>query len=123
MNDEELDSAIAERFKVYEKGIRLPAGFKGRFIVSVRRKRILRRVWTLGSICAAAAVCAMLMSPGKTGSASYDGRPSLTARASGSDETARFSYLALLGYMHECFSRSRSSRRKEEERLRAKNNQ
>ena len=37
MSDEELDAAIAERFKAYEAGIRLPDGFKGRFVSSMRR--------------------------------------------------------------------------------------
>ena len=50
MSDDELDAAIAERFKAYEAGIRLPDEFKGRFIGSVRRKRTLRRLGLLGLI-------------------------------------------------------------------------
>ena len=62
MSDDELDAAIAERFKAYEAGIRLPDEFKGRFIGSVRRKRTLRRLGMLGLIGAMAAVCVTIAS-------------------------------------------------------------
>ena len=55
MNDEELDAANAERVKAYEAGIRLPGEFKERFVGSVRRRRVWRRVWMLGLFCAMAA--------------------------------------------------------------------
>ena len=115
MSDEELDTAIAERFKAYEAGIRLPDGFKGRFVGSVRRKRTLRRVWTFGLLCAAAAVCATAVGLAKPVAVNDDSHPSLTAKAAGTNEATQVSYWMLLGYLRECFSRSRSARRKEEE--------
>ena len=58
MNDEELDAAIAARFKAYEAKMRLAGDFKGRFVSSVRRKRAMRRLVLAGFAGATAAVCA-----------------------------------------------------------------
>ncbi len=115
MSDDELDAAIAERFKVYAEGIRLPGEFKGRFVGSVRRKRALRFGWSLGLICAAVAVCATGMSLSRPVGTDGDARPSLTASSAGAGKATRVSYWMLLGYLRECFSRCRSPRRKEEE--------
>ena len=116
MNDKELDAAMAGRFKAYGEGIRLPDGFKGRFVGSVRRRRTLRRVvWSFGLLCAAAAVCATAVDLAKPVAVKDDTHPSLTAKAAGTNETTQVSYWVLLGYLRECFSRCRSSRRKEEE--------
>ena len=115
MSDEELDTAIAERFKAYEAGIRLPDGFKGRFIGSVRRKRTLRRLGMLGLIGAMAAVCVTIASFAKRDIACGDTRPAMMARTAPTTETVQVSYLMLLGYLRECFSRSKPARRKEEE--------
>ena len=115
MSDDELDAAIAERFKAYEEWIRLPDGFKGRFVGSVRRKRTLRRTCVLGLICATIAVCATVVSLTKPVDASNDTHPSLTAKVADTNKTTDVSYLMLLGYLRECFSRCCSSRRKEDE--------
>jgi len=115
MSDDELDAAIAERFKAYEAGIRLPDEFKGRFIGSVRRKRTLRRLGLLGLIGAMAAVCVTIASFAKRDIAYGDTRPALMARTAPTNETVQVSYLMLLGYLRECFNRSRPARRKEEE--------
>ena len=115
MNDEELDAASAERFKASEAGILLPDEFKGRFIGSVRRKRTLRRLGLLGLIGAMAAVCVMIVGFAKRDIAYGDVRPALVARTAPTNETVQVSYLMLLGYLRECFSRSRPTRRKEEE--------
>lgn len=122
MSDEELDRAITERFKAYEKGISLPDGFSGRFLGSVRQKRALRRIRTLGLICAATAVCATVAGITKPAAAGGGERPVLTARTSGADKTTGVSCWMLLGYLRECFSRARSSRRKEEEQAEAQDN-
>ena len=50
------------------------------------------------------------------------GRPVLTARTAGADKTTGVSCWMLLGYLRECFSRARSSRRKEEEQAEAQDN-
>ncbi len=115
MSDDELDAAIAERFKAYEAGIRLPDEFKGRFIGSVRRKRTLRRLGLLGLIGAMAAVCVMIAGFAKRDLAYGDTRPAMMARTAPTNETVQVSYLILLSYLRECFIRSRSARRKEEE--------
>ena len=115
MSDEELDAAIAERLKAYEAVIRLPDEFKGRFVGSVRRKRTLRRLGMLGLIGTMAAVCVTIASFAKRDIARGNTRPALMARAVPTNETAQVSYLMLLGYLRECFSRSRPARRKEEE--------
>ena len=115
MSDEELDAAIAERFKAYEAGIRLPDEFKGRFIGSVRRKRTLRRLGLLGLIGAMAAVCMMIAGFAKRDLAYGDTRPAMMARTAPTNETVQVSCWMLLGYLRECFTRSRSVRRKEEE--------
>ena len=115
MSDDELDAAIAERFKAYEVGTHLPDEFKGRFIGSVRRKRTLRRLGLLGLIGAMAAVCVMIVGFAKRDIAYGDVRPALVARTAPTNETVQVSYLMLLGYLRECFSHSRSARRKEEE--------
>ncbi len=115
MSDEELEAAIAERFKAYEAGIRLPDEFKGRFIGSLRRKRTLRRIWMLGLVCAMTIASVAIVNFTKTNVVRGDVQPALTAKASPTNETVEVSYLMLLGYLRECFSRSRPARRKEEE--------
>ena len=115
MNDEELDAAIAERFKAYEAGIRLPDAFKGRFVSSVRRKRTLRRLWMLGLIGAMALASVVIVNLTKPAVASSDVKPTLIATNAPTNETDKVSYVILLSYLRECFIRSRSARRKEEE--------
>ena len=115
MSDEELDTAIAERFKAYEAGIRLPDGFKGRFVSSMRRKRTVRRIWMLGLIGIMAIACGVIVNVTKPAVASSDVKPALMATTDPTNETVKVSYLMLLGYLRECFTRSKSARRKEEE--------
>ena len=115
MNDEELDAAIAERFKAYEAGTHLPDEFKGRFIGSVRRKRTVRRIWMLGLIGIMAIACGVIVNVTKPAVASSDVKPALMATTDPTNETVKVSYLMLLGYLRECFARSKSARRKEEE--------
>ena len=115
MSDEELDAAIAERFKAYEAGIRLPDEFKGRFVSSMRRKRTVRRIWMLGLIGITAIVCVVIVNVTKPAVASSDVKPTLMATNAPTNETDKVSYLILLSYLRECFIRSRSARRKEEE--------
>ena len=115
MSDEELDAAIAERFKAYEAGIRLPDEFKGRFVSSVRRKRTVRRLWMLGLIGAMALASVVIVNLTKPAVASGDVKPALMATSVPTNETDKVSYLILLSYLRECFIRSKSARRKEEE--------
>ena len=115
MSDEELDAAIAERFKAYEAGIRLPDGFKGRFVSSMRRKHTVRRIWMLGLIGITAIACVVIVNVTKPAVASGDVKPALMATSVPTNETDKVSYLMLLSYLRECFTRSKSARRKEEE--------
>ena len=115
MSDEELDAAIAERFKAYEAGIRLPDEFKGRFVSSMRRKRTVRRIGMLGLIGITAIACVVIVNFAKPAVASRDTKPALMAATAPTNESVKVSYLMLLGYLRECFSRSRSARRKDEE--------
>ena len=115
MSDEELDVLITERFKAYEAGIRLPDEFKGRFVGLVRRKRTLRCLGMLGLIGAMAIASVAIVNFTKPNLVRGDVQPALTAKVSPTNETVEVSYLMLLGYLRECFSRFRLSRRKEEE--------
>ena len=115
MSDEELDAAIAERFKAYEAGTHLPDEFKGRFVSSMRRKRTLRRLWMLGLIGAMALASVVIVNLTKPAVVSSNVKPALMASTDPTNETVKVSYLMLLGYLRECFTRSRSVRRKEEE--------
>ena len=115
MSDEELDAAIAERFKAYEAGIRLPDGFKGRFVSSMRRKRTVRRIWMPGSIGITATACVVTVHFTKTAVASREVKPALMVNSTSTNDTVEVSCWMLLGYLRECFTRSRSARRKEEE--------
>ncbi len=115
MTDEELDAAIAERFKAYEAGIHLPDEFKGRFVRSLRRKRTLRRIWQLGLICITAIACAVIANFARPAAAPNDVEPALIASSASANETSEVSCWMLLGYLRECFSRSRSARRKDDE--------
>ena len=115
MSEAELDAAIAERFKVYEEEVRLPGEFQGRFIVFVRRKRMFRRIWTLGLICLTAAACVAVASVARPVVTNDNERTLLTAGAADTNEAPQVSYWVLLGYLRECISRCRSSRRKEDE--------
>ena len=116
MSNEELDMIIAERFKAYEAEIRLPDEFKRRFVGSVRRKRRLWRAGTLCLVCVAAAICIALSGAMGSYAKGGDASPTLIAKSADStNETAEVSYLILLGYLRECFTRSKSPRRKDEE--------
>ena len=115
MSDDELDRLIAGRLKAYEAGIRLPDDFKRRFVGSVRRKRILWRAGALCFVCIAAAICIAFSCAMRSDAERGDSRPALMAASSTTNETAEVSYLLLLGYLRECFTRSKSPRRKEEE--------
>ena len=115
MSDEELDAAIAERFKAYEAGTHLPDEFKGRFVTSVRRKRTVRRIWMLGLIGIMVIACVVIVNVTKPAVASSDVKPTLMATTDPTNETDKVSYLMLLSYLRECFTRSRTARRKEEE--------
>ena len=115
MNDEELDAAIAERFKAYEAGTHLPDEFKGRFVSSMRRKRTLRRLWMLGLIGAMALASVVIVNLTKPAVVSSNVKPALMATTDPTNEMDKVSYLILLSYLRECFTRSRSARRKEEE--------
>ena len=115
MGDYELDEALAERFKAYGEGVRLSGESKRRFVVSVRRKRALRRVCTIGLVCATVAACVAVAGLTKPAVPDGDAQPSLTARAGNTNRTAKVSCWMLLGYLRECLGRSRPFRRKEEE--------
>ena len=115
MSDEELDAAITERFKTYEAGMHLPDEFKGRFVSSMRRKRTVRRIWMLGLIGIMAIACGVIVNVSKPDVASSDVKPALMATTDPTNDTVKVSYLLLLGYLRECFTRSKSARRKEEE--------
>jgi hypothetical protein len=115
MSDEELDAAIAERFKAYEAGTHLPDEFKGRFVSSMRRKRTVRRIWMLGLIGAMALASVGIVNFAKPAIASSNVKPALMATTAPTNETVKVSYLMLFAYLRDCFIRSRSARRKEEE--------
>ena len=116
MSDEELDVIISARFKAYEAGTHLPDEFKKRFVGSVRRKRMLWRAGALWLACVAAAVCIALSCAMRSNTVHSDAHPALMANAAvPTNETSEVSCLMLLSFLRECFSRSKSSRRKEEE--------
>lgn len=116
MSDEELDVIITERFKAYEAGTHLPDEFKKRFVGSVRHKRMLWRAGALCLACVAAAVCIALSCAMRSDTVRSDASPALMANtAVPTNETSEVSCLMLLSFLRECFSRSKSSRRKEEE--------
>ena len=116
MSDEELDVIITERFKAYEAGTHLPDEFKKRFVGSMRRKRMLWRAGALCLACVAAAICSALSLAMRSDTVRSDAQPALMANtAVPTNETSEVSCLMLLSFLRECFSRSRSSRRKEEE--------
>ena len=115
MSDEELDTAIAERFKAYEAVVHLPGEFKGRLVSSVRRKRTLRRLWMLGLISITAIACVVIVNFTKPAVVSGGVKPALMATSIPTNETDKVSYLILLSYLRDCFIRSKSARRKEEE--------
>ena len=97
MSDEELDAAIAERFKAYEAGIRLPDGFKGRFVSSMRRKRTVRRIWMLGLIGITAIACVVIVNFTKPAVASRDVKPALMVNTTSTNDTVEVSCWMLLG--------------------------
>ena len=115
MNEDELDAAIAERFKAYEAGIRLPGEFKGRLVGSIRRKRTLRRIWMFGLICVTAIASVAIANLARPNAMRGGARPALTAHTVPANEVEAVSYWMLLGYLREFFSRFRTARRKEEE--------
>ena len=115
MSDEEFDDALAERFRAYESRVRLPDEFKSRFVASLRRKRAGRQFWTVGLICATAVASALIVNIGRNNNIHKEPRPALIASSSTTNKTAEVSCWMLLGYLKECFSRTRASRRKEEE--------
>ena len=80
-----------------------------------RRSPNVWRLGLLGLIGAMAAVCVMIAGFAKRDLAPGDARPALMARTAPTNETDKVSYLILLSYLRECFIRSRSARRKEEE--------
>ncbi len=115
MSDEELDAALAERFKEYEAGIHLSDEFKERFAGSLRRKRALRRIWALGLLCSTVLAGAAIVNFTKPAVAHGGNEYALTARDDSTDEASSVSCWMLLGYLRECLGRSRPARRKEDE--------
>lgn len=115
MNDKEFDEILAERFMAYESRVRLPDEFKSRFIGAMRRKRAVRQFWTVGLICATAVASAVIVNLGRDNNVRKETRPALIASSSTTNKTAEVSCWMLLGYLKECFSRTKTSRRKEEE--------
>lgn len=115
MSDEELETALAERFNDYAAGMRLPEAAKSRFVGVVRRRRAVRRMWTVGLIGVLVVACIGLAAIGRRTAVRGAAPVALVAGGGATNDTAEVSYWMLLGSLRECFGRSRSSRRKEEE--------
>lgn len=115
-DDVVFDEAVMQSFKAYAAGTRLPGGFTGRFVKTVRRRRALRRMAMAALVCAMAAVC-VAVAPFQRGTDAPQGgeRPSMTARTKPAAKTAKVSCFMLLGYLRDCIMRTRFARRKEEE--------
>lgn len=115
MSDDELDAALAERFRAYEAGVHLSGEFKRRFAGSVRRRRVLRRIWMLGLVCSMVVASAAIVNFAKPAAESGGMESALAARAGSTNEVPSVSCWMLLGYLRECLGRSRPARRKEDE--------
>lgn len=115
MNDDELDAVIAERFKAYGAGVRLPDGFKARFVRSVRRRRAWRRGLAFGLLAVAAVACAAVAFSGVRGAARGADQRAMMADASHGNDAGRLSCWMLIGYLRECCVRIKPARRRDEE--------
>ena len=119
MRDEELDAALAERFKAYKAEMRLSEEFKRRFVGSIRRRRAWRRIWTIGLSCSSVLAGIAIANAAKSAVARGDAESSLTADAGSTNEMPSVSCWMLLGYLRECLVRTKPARRKEDEQNRA----
>lgn len=115
MENYDWDEMLSARFRAYEAQTRLPDGFKGRFVKSIRRGRMLRRlrVAALAGITVVAITAIIGLGGRRT---KHDDTPKTFIVASQhTNETVEVSGWLLLGYLRECVRRHRTARRKDDE--------
>ena len=115
MENLDWDQMLSERLRTYESNTHLPDGFKARFVRSIRRSRMSRRLrcLCLAGITVIAIVALTSLGGNKTKCA--DTRRTEIAASQHTNETVEISGWLLLGYLRECVRRNRTARRKEDE--------
>ena len=115
MTDEEFDLIFGDRLKHCTEAKHLPDDFSNRLLVEVRRTQHARRRWVIlvGVILAAVGLVLGFMPRPKSVSS---GEAVLTAGATG-EKPSQITGWMFLGCLRECFRRTKSNRRKDEDEL------
>ena len=115
MEKDDWDQMMSECFRAYEAEVRLSDAFKERFVGSIRRRRVLRRLraFCLAGITVAAIIAIIGLGGGRP--RRTDAQTTLIAASQHTNETVEVSGWMLLGYLRECVRRGRTARRREED--------
>ncbi len=113
MTDEEFDLIFGDRLKRCTAAKHLPDDFSSRLLAEVRRKQHVRRRWVVlvGVILAAVGFALGVMPRPKAASAC---EAVLTAGTTGGAPSQVTGWM-FLGCLRECFRRTKSGRRKDED--------
>ncbi len=114
MTEDEFDSAFSRRLKTFSEERSLPPDFSDRLVQSVHRSCLLRRVKLLGVIAALTAVSLLVIGMGRRAPDSRAGETALVAAQTPTSESNVSGWM-FLGCIRECFRRSKTGKRKEDE--------
>jgi hypothetical protein len=115
MNEEELERLLSSKMKSCVAGRCLPDGFADRMVSEMRRSK---RRFRVRAVTAGAVALALISTFAGFWADSPDrgsGETSLVAATHERDTKEKFSCWMLLGFFKECFTRGRTSKRKEED--------
>ena len=114
MNEKEVELLLSSKMKSCVAGKRLPDDFAERMVTQMRRsRRTALRIRVAAASLTVIAVCLALMGFMAETSDDRSGETAFVA-ARESKAKEKVSGWMLLGFLRECFKRSRTNRRKEE---------
>ena len=113
--DESVEAVLSERIRECVARKRLPDGFGARLSASVRRARRRLRLRITGIVVLAVIICGIVVAAVTAAPVPRGRGTALVARSDGTAGESSVTNFVLWGILHECFRRTRNSKRKEEE--------